>query len=80
VAKVVVKTLKSKASRKSSGHSVVEKRFTDSEGHRKTLRKLDAGSKSFGDDLQYVFRKNVGEARRENKRLLGVPDFVPNKG
>ena len=29
--------------------------------------------------MLYVFRSNVAKARRENKRLTGVADFVPPK-
>ena len=35
--------------------------------------------RTLDDDLLYVFRRNVAKARRENKRLLGVADFVPPK-
>jgi hypothetical protein len=34
---------------------------------------------NFDDGMLYVFRRNVAKARRENKRLLGVADFVPPK-
>jgi hypothetical protein len=34
----------------------------------------------FEEGMQYVFRKNVAKARRENKRILGSADIVPRKG
>jgi hypothetical protein len=59
--------------------SVTEKRVRDTEGQVKTLRTLDAGSRTFGDDLQYVFGKNVAKARRDNKRAIGAADVVIGK-
>jgi hypothetical protein len=75
MAKVVVTSLKSKP--KGSGRaktSVTEKRVRDTEV--KTLRTLDAGSRTFGTDLQYVFGKNVAKARRDNKRAIGTTDVA----
>jgi hypothetical protein len=40
----------------------------------KTLYTVDAGSRTFGSDLQYVFERNVARARRENKKKFGVAD------
>lgn len=62
-----------------SKNAVGEKRVRDSEGHVKVLRTLDLSSKTFGTDLEYVFKRNVAKIRRENKRLLGVADFAPAK-
>src|SRR5579862_1732111 len=36
-----------------------------------TLYTVDAGSETFGSDLQYVFERNVARARRENKKKFG---------
>lgn len=79
MAKVVIKDLQPKASKRTR-RSVVEKTYADSEGRKRTVRKIDAKSKTFGGDLQFVFKKNVSAARRENKRLLGSADYVPRKG
>lgn len=76
MAKVIVKNL---ATQQSKGTSVGEKRVRDTDGKVKTLRTLNAASKSFGSDLQYVFGKNVAKARRENKRITGLNDVVPTK-
>ena len=59
--------------------TVAEKRVRDTAGQVKTLRVLDIGSETFGDDLQYVFGKNVAKARRDNKRLLGTSDVAPRR-
>jgi len=75
---VIVKKLRTKPSERNRT-SVVEKTYTDAEGRKRTVRKLDAKSKTFGGDLQFVFKKNVGAARRENKRLLGRADYAPRK-
>ena len=79
VAKVVVKNLQTKAPKKKRS-SVVEKTYTDSQGRKQTIRKIDAKSKTFGSGLEFVFKKNVTTARSENKRLLGRADYAPRKG
>jgi hypothetical protein len=40
---------------------------------------LDINSPNFDEAFLHVFRTNVAKARRENKRLFGVADFVPPK-
>ncbi len=59
--------------------SVIEKRVRLADGRITTIRKVDAASPTFGEDMLYVFCKNVEAARRENKRVTGVADFVPGK-
>ena len=39
---------------------------------------LDANAATFGTDLLNVFRENVARARKENMRLFGSPDRVPD--
>lgn len=41
---------------------------------------VDSESPTFGKDLERVFQINVAKARRDNKRIVGVADFVPRKG
>lgn len=72
--KVVVANLKSTRRRKTG--SVTEKRVHDASGKLQLVRLLDANSATFGQDLQYVFERNVAKARRENKRVIGTPDVV----
>jgi hypothetical protein len=50
---------------------------TAATGKRSPLHSISAHSKSFGSDLQGAFKKNVGKARRDNKRILGSPDIAP---
>lgn len=57
--------------------SVAEKRVRDEHGKVSVIRTIDASSKTFSDDLTYVFKRNVAKARRENKRVVGVSDLVP---
>ncbi len=59
--------------------TVAEKRVRDTAGQVKRLRVLDLGSETFGDDLQYVFGKNVAKARRDNKRIIGTSDVAPKR-
>jgi hypothetical protein len=59
--------------------SVTETRVRDAEGKVKTFRTLDARSSTFGDDLKYVFGKNVAKARRDNKKVTGSNDVAPRK-
>ena len=79
MAKIVVTSLKSKAGTRGSATSVAKKRVRDTDGRLKTLRTLDAGSHTFGDDLGYVFGKNVAKARRDNKRIVGAADVAVEK-
>ncbi len=78
--KVVVRSLKAKPSKNGKRGSVTEKHYKDATGKSRVIRKIDAGSKTFSGDLQFVFRKNVGEARRENKRIVGAADHLRRKG
>lgn len=79
--KVVVTKLseakKPKAGAKSA--TVTEKRVRDDAGKFRTVRTLDAHSKTFTSDLTYVFERNVAKARRENKAVTGVTDRAPTK-
>lgn len=59
--------------------SVKVKRYRGTSGEMKTVRTVDANSKTLDLDLTYVFGKNVEAARRENKRLTGRQDFQPAK-
>jgi hypothetical protein len=64
---------------KSQKRAVATKRVRSVDGKAVTVRTLDADSRTFGDDLSYVFRQNVKRARRENKRLVEAADRVPAK-
>jgi hypothetical protein len=79
MAKVVVAELNRRIGAKQKNGSVTEKRIRDQAGQAKTLRTLDAGSATFGEDLRYVFAKNVEKARRDNKRVTGATDIAPRK-
>ena len=56
---------------------VSKKRFKASSGKYAQVAVLDANTATFGSDLLEVFRENVARARKENKRLFGSPDRVP---
>ena len=58
---------------------VTLRRVTDADGQKVTIRAIDANSPTFGEDLLYVFGKNVEAARRENKRVIGTASGVPTK-
>lgn len=60
-----------KAGKKPKG--VTLRRVTTATGEKVTIRAIDANSPTFGEDLLYVFSRNVEAARRENKALLGTP-------
>jgi hypothetical protein len=80
MAKVVVLKLAGAKSRKAAkSASVGEKRVRDEAGQIRTLRTLDGQSKTFGNDLTYVFARNVARARRENKQVTGTLDRIPAK-
>jgi hypothetical protein len=76
MAKVIIGKLNAPQRRHAAARTVTVKRVRDIEGQVKTLRTLDVVSPTFGEELQYVFRKNVAKARRDNKRAVGAPDFV----
>lgn len=65
MAKVVVKSLKSKARKKPK--SVTNKIIRDAEGNIRTVRTLNLQSDTFGRDFEYVFGRNVAEVRRRQK-------------
>lgn len=82
MAKVVVKKLAKSTARQigARGAAISSKRVGDLHGGSTTLVTIDADSKTFANDLTYVFGKNVAKARRENKRITGALDGVPAKG
>jgi tellurite resistance-related uncharacterized protein len=57
---------------------VTKKRFKTSSGKYGQVSVLDANVATFGTDLLEVFRENVAKARKENIRLFGSPDRVPD--
>ena len=74
MAKVVIESLKTGRLSKAA---VGKKRVATHDGGWKTVWTLDIHHPNADDGMLYVFRRNVAKARRENKRLLGVADFVP---
>lgn len=73
----VVTSVKPKMGHKTT--AVTVKRVRDTAGGIRTIHTLDTGSKTFGSDLEYVFRKNVAKARRDNKQIVGSSDLVVPK-
>ena len=76
--KIVVTDLKRETG-KVPGRRVSTKRVVGPEGRSRKVWTLEARSHTFGEELQYVFRKNVNKARRANKRILGSTDLVTHK-
>ncbi len=77
MAKVVVKKL-SGSRGGVRGANVTQKRVRDARtGGFLTVRTIDAQSKTLGNDLNYVFTRNVAKARRDNKAVTGVVDRAP---
>ena len=75
---IVAKIVFRKFDKKQKVHPLVQRKVvTGPDGKTRTIRTLDAGSGSFSDDLRYVFSKNVERIRRNNKKVVGVTDFVP---
>lgn len=54
-----------------------KKRFKAPSGDYAQVTVLDANTPNFGAELLEVFRENVAKARKENLRLFGSPDRVP---
>lgn len=65
-------------SKRQKGEVVAIKRFKAASGKYERVAVLDANTASFGSDLLQVFSRNVAKARKENKRLFGSPDRVPD--
>jgi hypothetical protein len=59
-----------------SGAKVVLKHVHAAGASSRTLFAVDAGSKTFGSDLQYAFERNVARARRENMKQFGAADPI----
>jgi hypothetical protein len=75
---VYVNGFKEKAS--ANAHKgVVKKRVRDSSGEIVRVSSVDARSETFGEDLRYIFGRNVAEARRENIVATGKADGVVKK-
>jgi hypothetical protein len=49
-------------------------RVRKSDGTATLKYTLDTNSRTFDDDLDVVFKRNVAKARRENKKLFGSED------
>jgi hypothetical protein len=79
VVKVVFKSLKTGRLSKAAARAIGKKRVWTPDGSRKTVWTLDINHPNFDDAMLYAFRRNVAKARRENKKILGVADFVPPK-
>lgn len=75
MAKVVISRLRATRGTRGSATRVTTKRFRDASGKSLAIRKLDAGSQTFGEDLQYSFERNVAKARRDNKLQTGSADI-----
>jgi len=68
-------------SAKGSAHKTVAKKAVrTSAGKILHVSSVDAHSATFGEDLRYVFGKNVAKARRENIAVTGRADGVFKKG
>jgi hypothetical protein len=64
MAKIVYRPLKS-----TGKASVATKRVKGPGGKAVTVHVVNSDSKTFEDDLSYVFRHNVRKARRKNRQL-----------
>jgi hypothetical protein len=78
VAKIVFRKFDRKQQQRNAPPPVQQKNVIGPDGGIHKVHTLDAGSKSFASDLQYVFTKNIERIRRTNKKVLGVTDFVPH--
>jgi hypothetical protein len=65
-------------SRKGKPASVGKTVARSASGRMMDIFTLDASSPTFDDDLTYVYRSNVANARRENQRLFGSADGLPS--
>jgi hypothetical protein len=75
MAKVVIRKLRTKASKKGT----LGKQFQVSKGKTGVVRVINASSRTLPSDIGYIFTENVRKARSENKRL-GLRDLASQKG
>lgn len=59
--------------------SAKRRRTRQRDGSTRTTWDLDFASDTMVNDLTYVFRQSVLEARRENKRVTGYASGVPGR-
>ena len=71
--KVVVAKVDRKMRKRRHG-AVVERHVRGPDGKLARWFIVDSDSNSLGDDLSYVFKRNVAKARRENTSKFGSPD------
>ena len=62
-----IRYAKLKNGKGATGAGVKSKRLKGSDGKVVTLHIVNAESRTFGDDLNYVFGKNVRKARKANR-------------
>jgi hypothetical protein len=79
VAKVIVKSLKAGRLSKAAARAIRKRRVATADGGWTIVRTLDVNSPYFDESYLHAIRCNVAKARRENRRVLGVADFVPPK-
>ena len=79
ITKLVVGKRNAKVVQKSRVGTVIEQRVHGADGRLKTVYTVDSGSETFGTDLGYAFKKNVAQARRENKKRFGAADAAIRK-
>lgn len=58
---------------------VKRRRVTANDGSKVTVRSIDANSPTFGEELLYVFARNVERAREENKEIIGTRSGVSGR-
>jgi len=59
--------------------AIRKKRVATADGGWTIVRTLDINSPYFDEAYLHAIRCNIAKARRENRRVLGVADFVPRK-
>jgi len=73
--KVVVRKLKL-GTAKRRPKSLVSTSVRDSKGKVSQFFTVDTKSRTFENDLTFVYKRNVAKARSENTRRFGSPDGV----
>jgi len=79
MAKVIVKSLNTGRLSKAAARAIRKKRVATADGGWTIVRTLDINSPYFDEAYLHAIRCNIAKPRRENRRVLGVADFVPRK-
>lgn len=76
---VIVTALDAERKRSARRRKLRYSRVRTSDGKTEAVYHLDFGGADFASDFSKVFQSAVNKARKENRKLLGMPDVEPKR-